>query len=102
MNVKLDASIDRTHKTRAATCFHVPFSESDFGHRKYRADTAEQAAALVEKINVTGNLVHEDMGSLDESTAERTLYEQEGWGGDDGPSFSRPLVFTATAAFGIE
>ena len=42
------------------------------------------------------------MGSRDESTAERTLYEQEGWGGDDGPSFSRPLVFTATAAFGIE
>ena len=96
MNVRVDASID----SQDPCCFHVPFSECDFGHRKYRADTAEQAAALVEKINVTGKLVHEDMGSFDESIAERTLYEQEGWGGDDSHSFSR--LFDAAAAFGIE
>ena len=96
----IDCSVDANFVMDDPCAFSVPYSQNETV--RFRAETAEQAAALVEKINVTSYFRHEDMGHHDQEAwaADEELYDQEGWGGNDGPSQAR--LVDAAEAFGFE
>ena len=96
----LDCRVDANFVVDDPCAFSVPYSQNETV--RFRAETAEQAAALVEKINVTSYFRHEDMGHPDHESiaADMELFDQEGWGGNDGPSQAR--LVDAAEAFGIE
>ena len=68
---------------------------------KFIAATEPQAAAMVQKIELTSKFVHEEsLFNHEQRKKMETLIDNEGWGGDDGERFVR--LYDAVEAFGLK
>lgn len=101
----MDAMVKASFHSEDPCKFHLEHSVRS--SCELRAEAPEHAAALVEKINLTGAALHTRKwafercnGDLESEDKKQLLFDQEGWGGNDGESHAK--LYDAGMALGID